>query len=37
MKLKKGDCFPKVDFYWLNDGSPEKVSSTDLFNNKKII
>ncbi len=37
MKLKKGDCFPKVDFFWLNDGSPEKVSSTDLFNNKRII
>ena len=31
MKLKKGDCFPKVDFYWLNDGSPEKISSADLF------
>ena len=37
MKLKKGDCFPKVDFYWLNDGSPEKVSSADLFNKKRII
>ncbi len=37
MKLKKGDCFPKVDFYWLNEGSPEKVSSADLFNKKRII
>ena len=37
MKLKKGDCFPKVDFYRLNDGSPEKVSSADLFNKKIII
>lgn len=37
MKLKKGDCFPKVDFYKLKDGSPEKVSSADLFNKKKII
>ena len=37
MKLKKGDCFPNVNFYRLNDGSPEKVSSADLFNKKIII
>ena len=28
---------PKVDFYKLKDGSPEKVSSADLFNKKVIL
>ncbi len=37
MSLKKGDCFPNVNFYRMNDGSPEKVNSVDLFNKKKII
>ena len=34
MKLKKGDCFPNVKLFRLNDGSPEKISSADLFNKK---
>ena len=34
MKLKKGDCFPNVNLYRLNDGSPEKLSSAKLFNSK---
>ncbi|MEC8265381.1 MAG: peroxiredoxin [Pseudomonadota bacterium] len=37
MKLKKGDCFPNVKLFRLNDGSPEKISSADLFNKKKIV
>ena len=37
MKLKKGDCFPNVKLFRLNDGSPEKISSADLFNKKNSI
>ena len=37
MKLKKGDCFPNVNLYRLNDGSPEKLSSAKLFHKKKVI
>ena len=37
MKLKKGDCFPNVKLYRMKEGAPEKVSSADLFNKKKVI
>ena len=37
MKLKKGDCFPNVNFFRINNGSPEKISASKLFNNLKII
>tara|TARA_B100000925_G_scaffold278764_1_gene247886 strand:+ start:46 stop:522 length:477 start_codon:yes stop_codon:yes gene_type:complete len=37
MKIKKNDCFPNLKFFQIIDGSPEKVSSTELFNGKKII
>ena len=36
MKLKKGDCFPNVNLYRLNDGSPEKLSSQN-YSIKKVI
>ena len=37
MKLKKGDCFPNINLFRINDGSPEKISSADLFNKTKVI
>ena len=37
MKIKIGDCFPEVTLFFLNGGKPEKVRSTELFNNKKIV
>ena len=37
MKIKKNECFPNVKFFQIIDGSPKKVSSTELFNEKKII
>ncbi len=37
MKIKIGDCFPEVTLFFLNDGKPEKVKSSKLFNNKNIV
>ena len=37
MKIKKNECFPNLKFFQIIDGSPKKVSSTELFNEKKII
>ena len=37
MKIKKNECFPNLSFFQMIDGSPQKVSSTELFNKKKII
>ena len=37
MKIKKNECFPNSNFFQIIDGSPRKVSSTELFNEKKII
>ena len=36
-ETKKGDCFPNVKLFRLNDGSPEKISSADLFNKKIVL
>ena len=37
MKIKINECFPNLEFFQIIDGSPKKVSSTKLFNEKKII
>ena len=37
MKIKINECFPNSEFFQIIDGSPKKVSSTKLFNKKKII
>tara|TARA_B100001057_G_scaffold58702_1_gene52110 strand:- start:768 stop:1244 length:477 start_codon:yes stop_codon:yes gene_type:complete len=37
MKIKINECFPNSEFFQIIDGSPKKVSSTKLFNEKKII
>ncbi len=37
MKIKINECFPDSEFFQIIDGSPKKVSSSELFNEKKII
>ena len=37
MKIKKNDCFPDSEFFQIIDGAPKRVSSSELFNKKKII
>ncbi len=37
MKIKKNECFPNVEFFQIIDGSPKKVNSSEIFNEKKII
>ena len=35
MKIKKNECFPNLKFFQIIDGSPKKVSSTELLMKKK--
>jgi len=37
MKINKNDTFPNVEFRVLVDGSPKVVSSSELFNEKKVL
>ena len=37
MNINKNDCFPSVEFYVLGDGGPKPISSSDLFNEKKVL
>tara|TARA_B100000029_G_scaffold512962_1_gene611054 strand:- start:3012 stop:3491 length:480 start_codon:yes stop_codon:yes gene_type:complete len=37
MKINKDDCFPNVEFFVLGDGGPKTISSSKLFDQKKIL
>ena len=37
MKIKEGEKLPLAEFFYLDSSGPQKIKSTELFNNQKVI